>query len=94
LQCPHLQKNTTSYDEKLRKKTNTYHGAKNSTSVSFSASITELMLEGVKSTTSEAASARARVARVREKVEVRIDEIRILEKERDVKQRRRGLSLI
>jgi hypothetical protein len=52
------------------------------------------MLEGVKSTTSEAASARARVARVREKVEARIDEIRILEKERDVKQRRRGLSLI
>ena len=44
------------------------------------------MLEGVKSTTSEAASARARVARVREKVEARIDEIRILEKERDVKQ--------
>ena len=44
------------------------------------------MLEGVKSTTSEAASARARVARVREKVEARIDEIRILEKVRDVKQ--------
>jgi hypothetical protein len=40
------------------------------------------MLEGVKSTTSEAASARARVARVREKVEASIDERRILQKER------------
>jgi len=40
------------------------------------------MLEGVKSMTSEAASAKARVARVREKVEARTDEIRILEQER------------
>jgi hypothetical protein len=39
------------------------------------------MLEGVKSTTSEAASARARVARIREEVEARIDEIRIRARE-------------
>jgi hypothetical protein len=52
------------------------------------------MLEGVKSTTSEAASARARVARIREEVEARIEEIRILEQEREVKQGRRGYRLI
>jgi len=45
------------------------------------------MLEGVKSTTSEAASARARVARIREEVEARIDEKRILEQEGDVNKR-------
>ena len=46
--------------------------------------------------TSEAASARARVARVRERVEARIDDIRILEQSRgEVQQKRRGLlSLI
>lgn len=77
MQCPHLQQNTTSYDEKRRKKTEEYHGAKNSTRIIFSESTTELMLEGVKSMTSEAASARARVARVRERVEARIDEKRI-----------------
>ncbi len=59
-----------------------YHGAKNSTRTSCSGSTTDLMLEGVKSMTSEAASAKARVARVREKVEARTDEIRILEQER------------
>jgi hypothetical protein len=79
LQCPHLQQSTTSYDEKRKKETNAYHGAKNSTRISFSGSTTDLTLEGVKSMTSEAASARARVVRVREKVEARIDEIRILE---------------
>jgi hypothetical protein len=78
LQCPHLQQNTTSYDEEGRKKTNAYHGAKNSTRTSFSESTTDFMLEEVKSTTSEAASARARVARRREEAEARIDEIRIL----------------
>jgi hypothetical protein len=68
-----------------------YHGAKNSTSISFSGSTTELKLEGVNWTTSEAALARARVARIREEVEARIDEIRILEQEREVmKQGRRG----
>jgi uncharacterized protein YnzC (UPF0291/DUF896 family) len=76
---------------KRRKKTNAYHGAKNSTRISFSGSTTDLKLEGVKSMTSEAASARARVARIREEVEARIDEIRILEESgRDVKQKRRG----
>lgn len=84
MQCPHLQQNTTSYDVKRRTKTNTYHGAKNSTRISFSGSTTNLKLEGVKSMTSEGASARARVARIREEVEARIDEIRILEQERDV----------
>ena len=44
--------------------------------------------------TSDAASARARVARVREKVEARIDEIRILElsRKRGDETKRRGLS--
>ena len=79
MQCPHLQQDTTSYGERRRKKTNAYHGAKNSTRISFSRSTIDLMLAGVRSMTSEAASARARVARVREKVEARIDEIRILE---------------
>lgn len=82
MQCPHLQQNT-SYDEKRRKKTNAYHGAKNSTRISFSGSSTDLTLEGVKSMTSEGGSARARVARIREEVEARIDEIRILEQERE-----------
>lgn len=59
-----------------------YHGAKNSTRISFSGSTTDLMLEGVKSMTSEAASARTRVARVREKIEVRTDGMRILGQER------------
>jgi hypothetical protein len=54
-----------------------YHGAKNSTRISFSGSTTDLKLEGVKSTTSEAASATARVARVREKAEARIDGMRM-----------------
>jgi hypothetical protein len=66
-----------------------YHGAKNSTRISFSRSTTDLMLEGVKSMTSEAASARARVARVRERVEARTDVMRILEEERRVKEKRR-----
>jgi hypothetical protein len=72
-----------SYDEERRKKTNAYHGAKNSTRISFSGSTTDLTLEGVKSMTSEAASARARVARIRENVGARIDEIRILESRRE-----------
>jgi hypothetical protein len=94
LQCPHLQQNTTSYDEKRKKKTNAYHGAKNSTRISFSGSTTDLTLEGVKSMTSEGGSARTRVARIREEVEARIDEIRILAGEREVKQRRRVNRLI
>ena len=65
-----------------------YHGAKNSTRISFSGSTTDLKLEGVKSMTSEDASARAKVARVRERVEARIDEMRILGQKREVEQRR------
>jgi hypothetical protein len=80
LQCPHLQQNTTSYDEKLEEKMRAYHGAKNSTRTSFSGSTSALMFEVFKSTTSEAASARARVARVRDKAVASIDEIRILER--------------
>ncbi len=63
-----------------------YHGAKNSTRISFSGSTTDLKLEGVKSMTSEDASARAKVARVRERVEARIDEMRILGQKREVEQ--------
>ena len=78
--------------EKRRKKTNAYHGAKNSTRISFSGSTTDLKLEEVKSLTSEAASATARVARVREKAEARIDEKRIEEELNN--KRRRGRFLI
>ena len=59
-----------------------YQGAKNSTRISFSGSTTDLKLEVVKSMTS-AASARTRVARVREKRVVRTDGMRILGQARE-----------
>ena len=55
-----------------------YHGAKNSTRMSFSGVTRELKLEEVKSTTSEGPSARARVASKREEAVVRSVERRIL----------------
>jgi len=70
----------------MEKEMSAYHGAKNSTRISFSGSTTDLKLEGVKSMTSEEASARAKVARVRERVEARIDEMRILGQKREVEQ--------
>ena len=60
---------------------NAYHGAKNSTRISFSRSTIDLKLEEVKLMTSDA-SARARVARARE---ARTDGMRILEEDRRVK---------
>ena len=76
----------------MEKKNEQYHGAKNSTRISFSGSTTDLALEGVKSMTSEAASARARAARIRENVGARIGEMRILRAGESRETRRRGLS--
>ena len=59
-----------------------YHGAKNSTRMSFSGVTTELKVEEVKSMTSEGPSARARVASKSVEVEVRSVERRILGGER------------
>ena len=67
------------YNEKHgKKKREHYHGAKNSTRIIFSGSTTDLKLAGVKSMTSEAASAMARVAKVRGTRGARSEEMRIL----------------
>jgi len=71
--------NLSSFNENREGKEG-YHGAKNSTRMSFSGLTTNLKLAGVKSMTSEAPSARARVASKRGKAEDRSVEIRILGK--------------
>jgi hypothetical protein len=69
-----------------------YHGAKNSTRMTLSGSTTDLKLAGVKSMTSEAASATARVARVRETAEARSDGMRILGQDSGQWDKKRGFG--